>query len=145
MLNWGFVRERGVDRTSTIASTLASLSKAPNSAIVRVEWPMVNTVTLCVWGCRRLMGGSRLPNRYRLGHHSAMEHHATGAQVVRTRSAAPVWTCLAALLCTASAAHGAGSPRPSERPASQPAPADGGSYIHWLQKAPALAQARLLG
>jgi len=44
-LNWGLVRERGIDLTSITTWTSASLSKAPNAAIVRVEWPMVKTVT----------------------------------------------------------------------------------------------------
>jgi trehalose synthase len=73
-----------------------------------------------------------------------MEHHPTSAQVVRTQSAAPVWTCLAALLYTASAAHGAGSPQLSESPAPQPAAADGGSYIHWLEERSMLHQAQLV-
>ena len=44
MLNCGFVRERGIERTSTNNSIRASRSKAMNSANVRVEWPIVKIV-----------------------------------------------------------------------------------------------------
>src|SRR6185437_3642442 len=39
-LNCGLVRERGIERTSTSRCTATCLSKATNSAIVRVEWPI---------------------------------------------------------------------------------------------------------
>src|SRR5665213_2736649 len=50
-LNCGFVRERGTERTSTSRSTATCPSKATNSAIVRVEWPIVKIVRI-VWDCR---------------------------------------------------------------------------------------------
>src|SRR6185437_15337865 len=45
-LNCGLVRERGIERTSTSRSTATCLSKATNSAIVRVEWPIVKIVVI---------------------------------------------------------------------------------------------------
>jgi len=50
-LNYGFVRERGIERTSTSRSTDTCRSKATNSAIVRVEWPIVKIVDI-VSDCR---------------------------------------------------------------------------------------------
>src|SRR5215472_16840076 len=44
-LNCGFVRDRGIDLTSATTAISRSTSSSPNSAIVRVEWPMVYTVT----------------------------------------------------------------------------------------------------
>ncbi len=50
-LNRGFVRERGIERTSTSRSTATCRSKATSSAIVRVEWPTVKMGGIA-WDCR---------------------------------------------------------------------------------------------
>jgi hypothetical protein len=50
-LNCGFVRERGIERTSTSRSTDTCRSKATNSSIERVEWPIVKIVGMA-WDCR---------------------------------------------------------------------------------------------
>ena len=44
MLNCGFVRERGIERTSTSRSTQTCWSRVKNSPIGRVEWPIVKIV-----------------------------------------------------------------------------------------------------
>src|SRR5260370_15172373 len=43
VLNCGFVRERGIERTSTQRAISASASKAVKAAIERVECPIVKT------------------------------------------------------------------------------------------------------
>mgnify|MGYP001798045317 CR=1 FL=1 len=44
MLNCEFVRERGIERTSTSRSTQTCWSRVKNSPIGRVEWPIVKIV-----------------------------------------------------------------------------------------------------
>src|ERR1017187_674068 len=44
-LNWGVVRERGIERTSTSSVTPTCCKSATNSARVRVEWPIVKIAT----------------------------------------------------------------------------------------------------
>ncbi|HET9390060.1 MAG TPA: maltose alpha-D-glucosyltransferase [Steroidobacteraceae bacterium] len=55
-----------------------------------------------------------------------------------------LWTCLAALLCTALPALGAGVSQPAPSPAAEVMSAQGPAYIHWLEERSMLHQAQEL-